>query len=102
MAGAVGALGNAVLRRLIGRQNHAVVHVLARETITAGLKGVVLSAMPLSERDEVEAGEAEAAFKDAIALLDREATRGLIHKNAAARTKSRMLKRIRAIKPAAK
>lgn len=46
VAGATGALGSAVLRRLIGGQNHAVVHVLAREAITAGLRGLAVTVVP--------------------------------------------------------
>lgn len=60
MAGATGALGSAVLRRLIGRQSHAVVHVLAREAITAGLRGVALTVVPPPALD---GGDAQAAAK---------------------------------------
>jgi len=60
VAGATGALGSAVLRRLIGRQNHAVVHVLAREAITAGLRGVALTVVPPPAPD---GGDAQAAAK---------------------------------------
>ncbi len=60
MAVATGALGSAVLRRLIGRQSHAVVHVLAREAITAGLRGVALTVVPPPALD---GGDAQAAAK---------------------------------------
>jgi hypothetical protein len=40
IAGATGALGNEVLRRLAGSSAFAVTQVLAREPITAGLRGV--------------------------------------------------------------
>jgi small subunit ribosomal protein S20 len=36
------------------------------------------------------------AVKDAVSLVDREATRGLLHKNAAARRKSRLARRVNA------
>lgn len=39
---------------------------------------------------------AEAALKDAIQVIDRAAAKGVIHKNAAARQKSRLTKRSRA------
>jgi small subunit ribosomal protein S20 len=48
----------------------------------------------------IEAGnkeEAQAAFTVAIPLLDRMATKGLIHKNKAARHKSRLNAQIKAI-----
>jgi len=40
VAGATGALGNEVMRLLVGQQDYRQVHVLAREPITAGLRGV--------------------------------------------------------------
>lgn len=40
---------------------------------------------------------AEAAYRRAVPLIDRAAGKGLIHKNKAARHKSRLLTRIRAI-----
>jgi hypothetical protein len=40
IAGATGALGNEVLRRLVGLQQFEIAQVLAREPITAGLRGV--------------------------------------------------------------
>lgn len=46
MAGAAGALGNEVLRRLVGLQRFASVQVLAREPITQGLRGVTVNLVP--------------------------------------------------------
>ena len=43
---------------------------------------------------------AEAAFKSAVPILDRYSARGLIHKNKAARHKSRINARIKAMKAA--
>lgn len=40
IAGATGALGNEVMRLLVGQQDWREVHVVAREPITAGLRGV--------------------------------------------------------------
>ncbi|HZN47517.1 MAG TPA: hypothetical protein VFB71_07815 [Ramlibacter sp.] len=40
IAGATGVLGNEVLRRLAGSSGYSVTQVLAREPITAGLRGV--------------------------------------------------------------
>jgi small subunit ribosomal protein S20 len=37
--------------------------------------------------------QAEPALKDAVSALDRAVSKGVIHKNAAARRKSRMMKR---------
>ena len=45
---------------------------------------------------------AQAAYIQTVALLDRSANRGTIHPNTAARRKSRLAKRLNAIKTAAK
>ena len=47
------------------------------------------------------ATEAEQACKTAFPALDREANRGTLHRNAAARRKSRMARRVNAMKKAA-
>lgn len=47
------------------------------------------------------AEEAERACRRAIQLLDREADRGLIHRNQAARRKSRLARRLNALRQAA-
>ena len=46
IAGATGALGNEVLRRLAGSSTFAQTQVLAREPITAGLRGVRATLVP--------------------------------------------------------
>jgi small subunit ribosomal protein S20 len=53
----------------------------------------------LAHRD---AAATEKALAAAIKVLDREATRGTLHRNAAARRKSRLTKRLNALKAAAK
>jgi small subunit ribosomal protein S20 len=53
-------------------------------------------------REAVEAGNAELAeteFRLAVKKLDRAGARNIIHRNAAARTKSRLSARIKALKP---
>ena len=48
----------------------------------------------------VQAGDkanAEAAYKDAVSMIDKTADKGLIHKNKAARHKSRLNARVRAM-----
>ena len=49
-----------------------------------------------------DAEKAEAGIKDAVRLLDREADRGLIHRNMAARLKSRLIRRINVLKATGK
>ena len=46
IAGATGVLGNEVLRRLVGQQRFRETHVLAREPITEGLRGVRAHVVP--------------------------------------------------------
>jgi len=46
IAGATGALGNEVLRRLVGLRLYAATQVLAREPITTGLRGVGTTLVP--------------------------------------------------------
>nr|VFK24029.1 MAG: small subunit ribosomal protein S20 [Candidatus Kentron sp. MB]VFK34113.1 MAG: small subunit ribosomal protein S20 [Candidatus Kentron sp. MB]VFK76747.1 MAG: small subunit ribosomal protein S20 [Candidatus Kentron sp. MB] len=51
-------------------------------------------------RTAIEAGDkaqAEAAFKVAVPIVDRMATKGIIHKNKAARHKSRLSAHIKAL-----
>jgi small subunit ribosomal protein S20 len=51
-------------------------------------------------RKAIEAGDKEqavAAFQSAVPVLDRMARKGLIHKNAAARSKSRLNNAVRAL-----
>lgn len=47
------------------------------------------------------AAEAEKAFRDACRVVDRTAQKGVIHRNAAARTKSRLSAKMKAKKKAA-
>ena len=42
-------------------------------------------------------GAAEAAYNEAVPVLDRMATRGVIHRNKAARHKSRLARQIKAL-----
>ena len=54
--------------------------------------------------ESVEAGkaeDAEKAFRAAVQKLDRAAAHNTIHRNKAARTKSRLAKRLKKVKPAA-
>ena len=52
IAGATGVLGNEVLRRLVGGGAFSTTQVLAREPITAGLRGVQVGLVPPLEPSE--------------------------------------------------
>lgn len=47
--------------------------------------------------DAKDKAKAEAAYKEMVPVLDRYATKGMIHKNKAARHKSRLTERIKAL-----
>jgi hypothetical protein len=53
VAGATGALGNAVLRRLLGTQRYSHAHVLAREPISMGMRSVQMAHMPTDAAGDI-------------------------------------------------
>lgn len=59
IAGATGALGNEVLRQLAGSAQFASTQVLAREPITAGLRGVATTRVPGEDPAHWPAGNAD-------------------------------------------
>jgi hypothetical protein len=59
IAGATGVLGNEVLRRLVGQQQFASTQVLAREPITAGLRGVGTTLVPADDPAQWPPGAAD-------------------------------------------
>jgi small subunit ribosomal protein S20 len=74
-------------RRLINRGRQSVLKKKLRKVLDALL--------------HKEVDNAETAFLEASRALDREADRGLIHRNQAARRKSRLARRINALKATA-
>lgn len=61
IAGATGALGNEVMRRLVGLQLYGQTHVLAREPITAGLRSVHTHVVPGDDPAQWPALQADTA-----------------------------------------
>jgi hypothetical protein len=61
MAGATGMLGDEVMRRLAGRHHYRSTLVLAREPMTAGLRGVVMHQVPSSAPRDWPLAEADVA-----------------------------------------
>jgi len=59
IAGATGALGNELLRRLVGLQQFSATQVLAREPIRAGLRGVGVTVVPSDSPADWPAGSAD-------------------------------------------
>lgn len=62
IAGATGVLGNEVLRRLVGLGQFGATQVLAREPITAGLRGVGTTVVPSGDPAEWPPGSADAGI----------------------------------------
>lgn len=60
------------------------------------LKGKIKSAREVLARGN--AADAEKTLKEAVRALDREANRGTLHRNAAARRKSRLARKLNALK----
>ncbi len=77
------------------RARQAEVHrqrnVAQRSMLRSSIKKIV------KEVEEKNKEAALAAFQNAQPIIDRMATKGIIHKNKAARIKSRLTKHIRAI-----
>jgi small subunit ribosomal protein S20 len=70
-------------------EKHRRHNMSLRSAVRTSIKKVVLA---------VEAGkakEAEAAYQEAVPMIDRMAGKGILHKNKAARHKSRLLTSIR-------
>lgn len=70
------------------RQHNAGMRAMARTQIKRVAKLIA----------EGKKAEAEAAFKEAVPVIDRTANKGLIHQNKAARHKSRLNDHIKAMK----
>ena len=81
------------------RAKQAVVRNLRNNSQRSMLRTAVKKV--LKALDANDATGAQEAFKVAQPILDRFSARGLIHKNKAARHKSRLTARIKAIKAAA-
>ena len=75
VAGATGVLGNEVLRRLAGSSLFSFTQVLAREPITAGLRGVGVTLVPAEDPGDWPPGAADVAvvlFEPPRLFYDRE------------------------------
>ncbi len=86
-------MANSVQARKRARQaeTHRQHNASRRSTLRTKIKGV-LAAIGAGNKD----GATE-AFKQAVPVIDRAANNGLIHKNRAARHKSRLNKQIKAL-----
>ncbi len=78
----------------------------ARQTITRtarnrSIKAGIKSLTKKFQRIVREGGDGESPYRAVVSDLDRAVKRGVIHKNTAARRKSRLAKRLAASRPAA-
>ncbi|QKT04342.1 30S ribosomal protein S20 [Ectothiorhodospiraceae bacterium 2226] len=78
-------------KRVRQAERHRKLNASQRSMLRTSVKKV-LKAMAAGDKTQ-----AESAFKSAVPLLDRMAGKGLIHKNKAARHKSRLNARLRAM-----
>ncbi len=78
-------------KRAIQSEQHRKHNASRRSMLRSYIKKVVLA---IESKDKKTAEE---AFKTAVPIIDRMATKGLIHKNKAARHKSRLNKKIKAL-----
>lgn len=78
-------------KRVRQAEKHRVQNASARSQMRTSIKRVI---------KQIESGDQEAArsaYQQAVPLIDRMARKGLFHKNAAARRKSRLNQRLRAM-----
>lgn len=75
-------------RQTVKRHEH---NMALRSRLRTSIKKVI-KAVEAGQRDE-----AEARYREAVPVIDRMADKGMIHANKAARHKSRLSKRIRAL-----
>ena len=78
-------------KRIITSEKNRVRNVAQRSAMRTAVKKVLAANATGNQEASLE------AFKNAQVLLDRAATKGLIHKNKAARHKSRLCAKIKAL-----
>ncbi|MDX1460741.1 MAG: 30S ribosomal protein S20 [Xanthomonadales bacterium] len=86
-------MANSLSARKRARQaeKHRLLNASQRSRVRSSIKKVLAA---------IEAGDkaaAEAAYKEAVPAIDRSVSKGLMHRNKAARHKSRMNRHIRAM-----
>ena len=89
----------AAAERLAAGEDPDATSVTAIEPAAARIKGAKAAPAP-AELPVTNVAAAEAAYANALPILDRYSARGLIHKNKAARHKSRLGAHIKALKAA--
>ena len=80
-------------KRIRTNEKKRVMNKLTSSRIKSTMKKIL-------ETEKLE--DAEKNYKEAVALLDKSATRGRIHRNNAARKKSQLTKHVNSLQPAEK
>ena len=80
-------------KRIRSNEKKRVMNKLTSSRIKSSIKKVL---------DTEKLEDAEKNYKEAVALLDKNATRGRIHRNNAARKKSQLTKHVNSLQPAEK
>jgi small subunit ribosomal protein S20 len=78
-------------KRAIQSEKHRVHNASLRSRLRTFIKKVILAV----EAGDVE--QAQAAYRAAVPIIDSSVNKGLIHKNKAARSKSRLNARVKAL-----
>ncbi|MDA8420418.1 MAG: 30S ribosomal protein S20 [Pseudomonadota bacterium] len=78
-------------KRVRQAQKHRQHNTAMRSTLRTQMKKV------LKAVESKDVAAARTAFRDAMSVIDRAAGKGLIHRNSAARHKSRLNERLRAL-----
>lgn len=78
-------------KRAIQSEKHRVHNAALRSRLRTYIKKVILAVQ------SGNATEAQAAFKAAVPIIDSSVNKGLIHRNKAARSKSRLNARVKAL-----
>ena len=78
------------------RARQALVHRDHNATLRSMVRSYIKKVVKLT--NEGKKAEAEAAYKEAVPVIDRMSNKGLIHRNKAARHKSRLNQHIKSLK----
>ncbi len=78
-------------KRIRGNEKKRLVNKMAESKVKSSVKKI----LSLTEKEE-----AEKLYKEAVAILDRYASKGTIHKNNAARKKSTLTKHVNSLSAA--
>jgi small subunit ribosomal protein S20 len=89
-------------RRLRNRQNRSTLRTGIKKCRALAAEGKAGEAKNLLFGETATAGESKKKARGLISLIDKSAKKGAVHKKAAARTKSRLMRQVNALTGATK